>query len=247
MSGNDGFDLWVTEENVKKFPLHVHECAEVLYYLSGSGFLRTDSGDVAFSPGKILIVPPGLRHGSVSDGTFKNVSIDFELPFVTGSEVIEVADTAEGCVSELIRIIYYYYFIDKEICRDLIKPLKAMLSKQISDSGEHLSWVEKVYLEIRESYSDCDFDVAGAVAKTHYSDDYFRLKFKSVYGITPVRFLNKLRTDRAYTLLTSASAMNISEIARVCGFSDPLYFSRMYKKFRGCSPESERRKMKERG
>lgn len=242
MSEKNDFGLFVTEDNVKSFPLHKHERTEILYYLSGNGVLKTDEKDIPFSAGKIIAVPAGVLHGSASDGYFKNVCINFEFEGFKATGAIEIADTPEGSISSLIKIIYYYYYIDREICRDLVKSLKAMILRQSAAEGEHLMWVENVYLEIRERFTDCDFDIKKCIESTHYSDDYFRTKFKSVYGIAPVQFLNELRIERAYTLLTSQSETSVSEVARACGFSDPLYFSRMYKRFRGHSPTEERNK-----
>lgn len=59
--------------------------------------------------------------------------------------------------------------------------------------------------------------------------------FKSVTGKAPHRYINDIRLSQAKHLLES-SDMNISEIARSTGFDDPLYMSRIFKKYMGISP-----------
>ena len=59
--------------------------------------------------------------------------------------------------------------------------------------------------------------------------------FRSVLKVTPVKFLNQYRIDKAASLLHD-SELSIGEIAERCGFDDASYFTRSFKKARGCSP-----------
>lgn len=61
--------------------------------------------------------------------------------------------------------------------------------------------------------------------------------FAAAYGITPVAYRRQLRMRRARELLVS-SRMNVSEVAFAVGFSDPLYFSRVFRKIFGVTPSS---------
>ena len=44
---------------------------------------------------------------------------------------------------------------------------------------------------------------------------------------------------------TNGDEQNISQIAYVCGFAKPLYFSRVFKKNFGCSPKNYAAKMQQ--
>ncbi|MCX4357084.1 MAG: AraC family transcriptional regulator [Oscillospiraceae bacterium] len=44
---------------------------------------------------------------------------------------------------------------------------------------------------------------------------------------------------------TNGDEQNISQIAYVCGFAEPLYFSRVFKKNFGCSPKNYAAKMQQ--
>ena len=50
-----------------------------MLYLEGEGYMNTEEGSIPFSPGTIIIVPPNVRHGSVSDSGFKNISVEGEF------------------------------------------------------------------------------------------------------------------------------------------------------------------------
>ena len=63
--------------------------------------------------------------------------------------------------------------------------------------------------------------------------------FTECYGISPHKFLLSLRLDEAKDLLVN-SDMNINRIAEKVGFVDPCYFSRLFKKYTGCTPKDYR-------
>ena len=65
-----------TEDGITNYPLHVHKNFEIMIYVEGKGYMRTEHGDIPFQPGTIIIVPPNIKHGSRSENQFKNISIE---------------------------------------------------------------------------------------------------------------------------------------------------------------------------
>ena len=59
--------------------------------------------------------------------------------------------------------------------------------------------------------------------------------FIKAFGMSPMRYLNKLRLDHAAKLLNSSN-LSISEVARQSGFEDSNYFSRIFHKNFGTPP-----------
>lgn len=79
-----------------------------------------------------------------------------------------------------------------------------------------------------------------ALAKNYgYSAGRFSHIFSQVTGTSPMRYLNEIRLRAAAELLATTS-YPISEIASVCGFAAPLYFSRCFKKKYEVSPSEYR-------
>ena len=66
--------------------------------------------------------------------------------------------------------------------------------------------------------------------------------FKTLYNITPNRYVISRRMEFAKELL-SAGYIPIGEIAYLCGFSDIYYFSKVFKNETGVSP-SEYKKIR---
>lgn len=55
------FNMSVTDDNVKSFPMHAHGSEEIVLYVEGEGVMRTSERNIPFSPGKILIIPRGVE------------------------------------------------------------------------------------------------------------------------------------------------------------------------------------------
>lgn len=66
-----------------------------------------------------------------------------------------------------------------------------------------------------------------------------RRLFRQHLRRSPTDWVVEQRVDHADTLL-STTHLSIAEVARSCGFSDPLYFSRVFTKRRGTSPTAWR-------
>jgi len=81
--------------------------------------------------------------------------------------------------------------------------------------------------------------VAAFYETLRLSPDYFRRCFQEAYGENMQARLNRIRLRRA-RFLAHESSLSLKEIAAECGFADPLFFSRQYRKFWGRPPSADR-------
>lgn len=81
-------------------------------------------------------------------------------------------------------------------------------------------------------------------ASNHMSVSWFIRNFKTYTGSTPAQYLLSLRLSNAQTLLETTS-YNITEIADIVGYDNPLYFSRIFRKQFGMSPTEFRNQTKQ--
>ena len=72
------------------------------------------------------------------------------------------------------------------------------------------------------------------------SEDYLTACFRKELGVTPIAYLNRYRVHQARQLLSDTDK-TITEIAMEVGFSDSSYFSRVFRREVGLSPEAYRR------
>jgi AraC-like DNA-binding protein len=84
----------------------------------------------------------------------------------------------------------------------------------------------------------------GELARTaSLSPAHFCRSFKAAYGMAPVEYLFRVRHEAAKSLLLSTS-LSCKEIALMTGFSDPVFFNKMFKKAVGCTPGRYREEFK---
>lgn len=101
------------------------------------------------------------------------------------------------------------------------------------------SLIEKAILYLNENYTE-SFSNEFLASLCNLSLGRFEHLFKSEMGISPNNYKQNLRVENAKSLLLS-TRLSISEIGSMCGFSDSLYFSRVFKKRVGVSPLEYRR------
>jgi AraC-like DNA-binding protein/DNA-binding LytR/AlgR family response regulator len=105
-------------------------------------------------------------------------------------------------------------------------------------SGEAQRLVRQAMAYLHEHYADSisRADLARHVA---LSADYLTFCFRKELGVTPVAYLNRYRVNQAKQLLADPSK-SITEVALEVGFSDSGYFSRVFRREVGISPEAYR-------
>lgn len=75
--------------------------------------------------------------------------------------------------------------------------------------------------------------------KACMSKSSFFRSFKDVFGLSPVEFIIRERISLARRLLTNP-ALTVSQVSDQVGFSNPHYFSRLFKVLEGTTPKSYR-------
>lgn len=87
---------------------------------------------------------------------------------------------------------------------------------------------------INENYNK-KITVSELADKIGYSKSRFSHIFSDITGTTPVKYQNEIRLKTACEYLSSTN-LTIKNIAISCGFNDPLYFCRIFKKKYNMTP-----------
>jgi AraC-like DNA-binding protein len=98
--------------------------------------------------------------------------------------------------------------------------------------------VEQIRREILKNYVNSEFALDEFIHSMPFHYDYLRKIFKKEMGMSPLEYMTSLRMKNAERLLSTVwtSGCAIGEIAHMCGYENALYFSRVFKKYYGCSP-----------
>ena len=111
-----------------------------------------------------------------------------------------------------------------------------------SSKAENIHIVEKIDKAteyFNEHYSE-DINIDEYAQKNHFSVSWFIRHFRQCTGSTPMQYILSKRIYNAEILLQNPS-YNVTEVSRIVGYENPLYFSRIFKKAKGLSPSEYRK------
>ena len=130
------------------------------------------------------------------------------------------------------------------ICEGYLRVISAYLlrllgladGKRPEESGSPIISEVKSYIDNHFTESLQLKDIAGA----HYiSRFYLSHIFKEETGDSLFAYINKVRISKSKMLLLD-SAVNLVDVAGLCGFDDQSYFTKVFKKATGISPKKYR-------
>lgn len=142
-----------------------------------------------------------------------------------------------------------------QMCREDYQELLAMVLRHIlilihrqmnnvkkTDSGFMTEEIDLAVTYFNEHYNT-DICIEEYAASRHMSTSWFIRNFRKYTGFTPMQYILEIRISNAESLL-EATEYNITEISRIIGYDNPLYFSRLFKKSKGLSPSEYRKRIK---
>lgn len=102
-------------------------------------------------------------------------------------------------------------------------------------SVRHRSLIAPAIKEIEHSFAEKNISVSYLAALCKMSEVYFRKIFFCCFGVSPKEYIIQKRMEYAKQLLVLGE-FEISEIAELCGYSEPCHFSREFSRRVGVNP-----------
>ncbi|MBI3832137.1 MAG: helix-turn-helix transcriptional regulator [Planctomycetes bacterium] len=222
------------------FPPHQHTTWEIVLYTHGRGVAHIGGTPYPFEPGTIICMPPKIDHREDSEGGYRNIYIHTdEYPAAPG-HVPLFADGEDRPFFNAAMMLYREYRLQqanwKLMAQDLFDILMLYLNRW-TEAGHAPQIVERLKHAIFENLHNPEFDLGGAIEDLPLSADHARKLFVGNTGRTPLQYLTALRVDEAKHLLRYGG-YSVKEVSRRVGYEDPYYFSRLFKKWVGQSPEA---------
>lgn len=221
---------------------HAHMQWELIYCTGGNGELLFEDGSILpYTEGEVAAVPPGLMHSNFSTCGFTNLHIRLSDATILYKNAFKFTDDTEKHVLNAFNSIFYFFNsqIDKkELVLSALGDLVASYTIAFRTQNTVSRVVEEIKSDIVKNFPNPSYELDTFIRSLPFSYDYLRKLFKSEMGVTPHTYLTAMRMETAKKLLSgmSESEYNISEISMMCGYDEPLYFSRVFKKEFGVSP-----------
>lgn len=157
--------------------------------------------------------------------------------------------------SELFRGNYTYQELEEELVRILESAytremLFAALEKLVINDfydNEQFQKVNKaaIALQMKEYLEENYMKVINNNTLSErygYVSAHLRELFRKQYQVSPMEYLQGIRLQKSEELLMEQQNLSLKEISELIGFSDSLYFSKVFRKCYGMSPSEYRKR-----
>lgn len=227
----------------RKIPAHSHTLWEMIYYTRGPVALTLGDRRHVLPAGTFVCQPPGVLHGEEGLDTFDNYFFSVGDRGILPDREIIVSDTINGAIGHQItqmHLIFHTRPVNyRLLCEAHLNTITQYVMSRLGSEWKMNPHVEKYTMALLTRASDSGFRLSDLNGTVPFSPDHFRLLFRQAMGCTPHEYLNRIRIMRARDLLAGRSRGNplsIADIAAMSGFSDPLYFSRCFRRVTGVAP-----------
>lgn len=102
-------------------------------------------------------------------------------------------------------------------------------------SQSEKSHIQNILDYVHKTFTDPSLSVAGTALALNLNADYVSRLFRKQMSVTFTRYVTQKRIEHAVSLFLKG-AVSVSQVAYLSGFSDPLYFSKVFKTLNGVTP-----------
>lgn len=232
---------------------------QLLYIAAGQAHFFLDGKDVVVTAGHMVLYLPkevqkyvyyGVDQTEVywvhfTGGNVKNILKSYGIPlnghvFYTGK-----FPEYQRLFLEMIQELQLCRPHFEELLSALLGQLFILISRQLNGTHKLADYIqtemESAIRYFNEHYNK-EIVIDDYAASTHRSTTWFIRSFKQYTGMTPMQYIISARISNAQRLLGSMD-YNVTEIASIVGYDNPLYFSRLFKKQTGMAPSEYRKNL----
>lgn len=233
-----------------------HDDNLLLYCVEGHGQLSAASHRHAVAAGDLMLLPQGLSHHYWADHEqpwtlywvhFQGVSTRIFMDYLGQDDSkplvqVGLAPALAAAFSSLLAVRLTGYSSGAFI--NAANQLRHLLTQFVLErdrlQADHPAALDMQAIQayMRENI-DRQIDLEDLARVAHLSKYHFSNRYKALTGYSPIKHFLHMKVEYACQLLDS-SALSVKAIAAQLGYSDPLYFSRLFRGIVGLSPRAYR-------
>ena len=216
------------------------------YVTEGTGILHTQTGKYELSAGDVFFCFPSTPYSLQSVDNFKFIYIGY-----LGEKARSTADKFNLCdkncvfkgLTELSELWLGGINVSANLSDLYAEGLFLCTVAKIASRCEELKTeknkttqtAEIIKKYIDDNFTDPSLSLESMCRVLSYNGKYISSLFKKSFNISFKEYLNTVRINNACSLMSKGFS-SIKEIAFLCGFNDPLYFSKVFKSITEQSP-----------
>ncbi len=231
---------------------------------TGAGFCQEampKTGAIWLSPagvGKEIVITapiPQTMHLYLPTALFDRLKDDFNLPVAPAHSIRHAVGIGDDVIDQIGRSILSELTVETAASRVYVEvaslTLAARLLQKYCDSGAYASSEPSVHsldrirlrrvLDYIAANIGDDITLATLAGIAGYSPFHFARKFTLAMGISPHRYISRIRLENAMAEL-AAGKLPLAEIALNAQFSSQASFTRAFHRATGMTPQAYRRR-----
>ncbi len=251
---------------------HLHPEYELVFIRNGKGTVQLDTYAETYDDGLLIFLGPNIPHMPFGNTDFRtNVEVVIQFPesfveeklvhFPEFNGLSKFIDSAKNGIifssethkklsnqflklknqnptEQLLNTVHILYQLS--VANNQRRLLK---NKSFIDISNHsLERIATVYEFVNTHYAEHIGSEKIAQRLGLTSNSFCRL-FKNTTNRSFISFLNEFRIKKAKEFFDNHDDTSISEAMYQCGFNDPSYFSKQFKKYMGYTPTQYRKRL----
>ncbi|HSB97270.1 MAG TPA: AraC family transcriptional regulator [Spongiibacteraceae bacterium] len=224
----------------------------IAYCADGHGELHTDTGQWPVTAGDLLLLPAGTAHSYAAAAErpwslywvhYEGLLSDEYTRFLNVTQPLAPIGLQPRLIAdfEALFALRHAGFAEREYIHAACQ-LKAMLTniaRLIAGRSRGTRIDLEQIQQLMHLRIDRDLDLEDLAQVANLSKFHFIRKFKQLTGHAPIQHFIHLKMQHACQLLDTTQEP-VKRIANRVGYEDPHYFSRLFKRVIGVSPQQYR-------
>ncbi len=195
-------------------------------------------------PGEIIFLPKGSSYDYVSltDIPCEYVAIRFDAelsdiaPSVHSLDRFQELEEITNNLTDLWKFGgRHEHYKCYSVFYNLLAHLEGLENQAYADK-KNFHIISPAVSYLKKHIYDCNLKIEALHRLCGISGTYFRKIFQANYNTSPQKYILTKRLSRAKSIIDNGDFDSISEVSTAVGYSDPLYFSRAFRKMYGVSP-----------
>lgn len=253
-----GIEAYNLSGIVQKFPNHFHDYYVIGFVEGGKRHLWCKGQEYDLTEGDLILFNPRDNHycapinGDILDYRAVNINSDIMLRAVkeiTGKEftphftknVIYQSDITQS-LGDLYNAILInapklkkeeaFFFLLRQVLQECVMPFDEV---ELTEPNQQI----KALCTYMEAHFSENITLDDLLSMTSFGKSYLLRSFTKQVGVSPYRYLQTVRIDRAKKFLEQGIAP--IDVASMSGFTDQSHFSNFFKDFIGLTPKQYQR------
>lgn len=254
--------IWVIDHKSNTIVPHEHDFYQMMFCKKSGGLITIGNKTFETKQDYVYFVTPGTMHSIVQQKNMQTIDLNFT---VYDAEVQNYLSNIpeEFQIEDIVIMKLLFQLISKESMESKIysselsnHALKLLLIKIIDEFNDTIvqepydyhmlydakeldnSKTDDMILDLKdyiEDNIDKDINLEDLANKVHLSKTYFVKRFKTLFGISPMKYISNMRIEKSKQMIIDGK-YSIQQISNMVGYNSLHHFSAAFKQQVGVSP-----------